>query len=107
MGNSAEATLQWLSRKNDEWLLFFDNADDTSLNLLKYFPLSSNGNIIVTTRNDETRIHAPQSNLTVSSLTPDDAKDLLLKITDMRENSEEIISQARNVVKASSPSFFP
>jgi hypothetical protein len=105
-GDSAKDGLRWLSRKKEEWLLFFDNADDTRLNLLKYFPCSSNGNILVTTRNHETRIHAPQSNLTVSGLTPEDAITLLLRIAGVREHSDENLSLSRTIVKASFSPYF-
>jgi hypothetical protein len=102
-GDSAEAALRWFSRKTDEWLLFFDNADDTTLNLLNYFPRSSNGNIIATTRNNEARIHAPRSNWRISGLAPDDAKDLLLDVSGVREPNDEAIEVAKTIVKASSP----
>jgi hypothetical protein len=68
---------------NEEWLLFIDNADDPSLNLGDYFPQCSHGYIIVTSRNSETRIHAPnqRSNAKVSNLMPEDAKNLLLEVS--------------------------
>jgi hypothetical protein len=80
-GDSSEDTLRWLSKLIEEWLLVFDNADDTKLNLLKFFPRSFHGNIVVTSRNGETRIYAPdlRSESKVSRLTPDDAIDLLFR----------------------------
>jgi hypothetical protein len=99
-GDSAEDALRWLSGENGEWLLFIDNADDPTLNLRGYFPPCCHGNIIVTSRNSEIRIHGPQSNLKVSSLTPGDAKDLLLKVSGVREEeSAETVTLATNIVE--------
>jgi hypothetical protein len=99
-GDSAEDALQFLSRLNEEWLLFFDNADDTTLNLRDYFPLCSHGNIIITSRNSETRIHAPdpRSDLKISRLTHDDAVDLLLKISRV-EQAGQTKALAANIVE--------
>lgn len=41
--------LEWLSSTSASWLLIFDNADDPSL-LQEYWPISSTGAIIVTSR---------------------------------------------------------
>jgi len=57
-----------------------DNADDTTLDLSQFFPSCSHGNILITSRNRETIIHAPDFNSHVGSLTPKDARDLLLGI---------------------------
>jgi hypothetical protein len=90
VGDSADDTIRWLARKNEEWLLVFDGADDTSVNLRKYFPPSTNGNIIITSRNSQTRIHAPNplAHSKVPSLIPKDAKELLLEISGMKEIDE-------------------
>jgi hypothetical protein len=101
-GDSAEDTLRWLARRHKEWLLLFEGADDISLNLHKYFPRSSIGNIIVTSRNIETRIHAPipRSNANVTSLIPDDARDLLLNVAGMiEEENDETRRVATAIVK--------
>jgi hypothetical protein len=80
IGENANDTIIWLARKREDWLLLFDNADDTTLNLTRFFPSCSHGNILITSRNHETLIHAPGFNYNVSSLTPEDARDLLLGI---------------------------
>ncbi|KAJ7691425.1 hypothetical protein B0H17DRAFT_935045, partial [Mycena rosella] len=53
VGNSPQATLRWLTRKQEEWLLFFDNADDTKLDISTFFPSCTFGNILSTTHNQE------------------------------------------------------
>ena len=80
IGETANDTIIWLAGKREDWLLLFDNADDTTLNLSQFFPSSSHGNILITSRNRETLIHAPGFNYNVGSLTPEDARDLLLGI---------------------------
>src|SRR3984957_18633645 len=51
VGNSENDALNWLSRQRKEWLLLFNSADDTMLNLRDYFPRCSHGNILITSRN--------------------------------------------------------
>ena len=101
-GESAQDALAWLARQNEEWLLLFNNADDTTLNLGNYFPCCSHGNILITSRNHETCLHAPrpESNCKISNLTPDDARCLLLAITgygDGQANDAEVL--ATTIVK--------
>jgi hypothetical protein len=108
VGDSDDDALQWLSRLIEEWLLFFDNADDTTFNLRDFFPYCSHGNIIVTSRNNETRIHAPdpRSDSKVSRLTPDDAIDLLFKIARVTvDQSGKTRMLAANIVEARCPVF--
>jgi hypothetical protein len=103
-----ESALKWLSRKNEEWLLVIDNADDPSFNLPDYFPDGSFGNIIVASRNGETCAHAPdpQSNSNVSGLTPDDANDLLFKVAGITDKEgEQTKTLATNLVKVRHSDF--
>ncbi|KAJ7708541.1 hypothetical protein B0H14DRAFT_3172584 [Mycena olivaceomarginata] len=79
VGKSAEASLHWLAGKQEEWLLFFDNADDVQLDISKFFPHCTFGNILITTRNQELCIHASAGSR-VSDMEPEDAKDLLLQL---------------------------
>ncbi|KAJ7814898.1 hypothetical protein B0H14DRAFT_3149270 [Mycena olivaceomarginata] len=79
VGKSAEASLHWLAGKQEEWLLFFDNADDVQLDISKFFPRCTFGNILITTRNQELCIHASAGSR-VSDMEPEDAKDLLLQL---------------------------
>jgi len=52
VSNKASAFKQWLSRvENTDWLLIFDNADNLeSVRISKYFPESSWGHIVLTSR---------------------------------------------------------
>jgi hypothetical protein len=80
LGASQVDALDWLSGHCEEWLLLFDNADDTKINFRKYFPHCSHGNILITTRNRECMLYALQSSIKISSMEPADASDLLLKM---------------------------
>ncbi|KAJ7128542.1 P-loop containing nucleoside triphosphate hydrolase protein [Mycena epipterygia] len=78
IGDSSQDALQWLSSKQDKWMLFFDNADDPKINLNNYFPLCTHGNIIITSRNPGLCVYAGSHSL-VSDMEETDATDLLLK----------------------------
>ncbi|KAJ6564776.1 hypothetical protein B0H19DRAFT_870607, partial [Mycena capillaripes] len=62
------------------WLLFFDNADDPKINMNKFLPQCSHGNIIITSRNPELHGYGGSSSL-VTDMEEDDAVVLLLKST--------------------------
>lgn len=78
-GKSTESTLHWLAGNQEEWLLLFDNADDVQLDISKFFPCSTFGNILITTRNPALCIHASAGS-SVSDMELEDAKALLLKL---------------------------
>jgi hypothetical protein len=78
IGDSSEHTLHWLTSKQEEWLLFFDNADDPDINLNQFLPQCDHGNIIITTRNPELCAYAGADSL-VADLEEIDAVALLLK----------------------------
>ncbi|KAJ7099218.1 P-loop containing nucleoside triphosphate hydrolase protein, partial [Mycena epipterygia] len=78
VGESSQDSLQWLQSKQEEWLLFFDNADDRQINLNDYFPQCDHGNIIITSRNPGLVVHA-SSHSVVSDMEEIDAVDLLLR----------------------------
>ncbi|KAJ7765230.1 hypothetical protein B0H16DRAFT_414843 [Mycena metata] len=77
-GDSPENGLLWLASKAEEWLLFFDNADDPNINLHDYIPQCNHGNIIITSRNPGMCVHAGSNSL-VSDMEEEDAVALLLK----------------------------
>ncbi|KAJ7712592.1 P-loop containing nucleoside triphosphate hydrolase protein [Mycena metata] len=77
-GDSPQDGLLWLISKVEEWLLFFDNADDPNINLQDYIPQCNHGNIIITSRNPGMCVYAGSSSL-VSDMEEEDAVALLLK----------------------------
>ncbi|KAJ6535466.1 hypothetical protein B0H19DRAFT_963477, partial [Mycena capillaripes] len=91
VGKSVAATLHWLAGKREEWLLFFDSADDVKLDLSKFFPSCTFGNILITTRNQKLCTYTSVDGTSkVSDMDPDDAKELLLRLChQIRSNDQE------------------
>ena len=87
---SVDGCKHWLATKHSQnWLLFFDNADDVQLNLAKFFPKCRFGNILITTRNPQLRIHADQGAAAkVADMNPEDAKNLLMQISWAEKTNE-------------------
>ena len=87
---SVSACQHWLaSQHKQNWLLFFDNADDVHLNLAAFFPPCRFGNILVTTRNPHLAIHADRDgNAKITDMDPEDAKYLLLSMSQSEKNDE-------------------
>jgi len=75
-----DGNLQWLASQTDgNWLLYFDNADDVSLKLKKFFPQCPSGRILVTTRNRELRHYTGRdADANVRGMGHEDATTLLL-----------------------------
>jgi len=95
---SVDASLRWLAKKHvGRWMLFFDNADDVQLRLKNFFPASVSGNILVTTRNQELRLCAKDSNENVRDMDHKDATNLLLLLSHAEETDENRILAARIV----------
>jgi hypothetical protein len=103
IGNSANDALTCLSRKREEWLLLFNNADDTMLDLRDYFPRCPHGNILITSRNHDIRQHATgqRSHCKVSGLTETEAERLLLDVAGINddEHADENKMLASTIVK--------
>ncbi|KAJ7721639.1 P-loop containing nucleoside triphosphate hydrolase protein [Mycena metata] len=78
-GDSPQDGLLWLTSKVEEWLLFFDNADDPSINLNDFIPQCNHGNIIITSRNPGLRVYAGSNYSHVSDMEEEDAVVLLCK----------------------------
>ncbi|KAJ7278926.1 hypothetical protein C8J57DRAFT_1465179 [Mycena rebaudengoi] len=78
IGSDHEDALCWLASCNKEWLFIFNNADDPKLNLFNFFPQSTHGNILITSRNPQLRVHAPGAHHRISDLEEEAAVKLLL-----------------------------
>ena len=101
-GGSENDALTCLSRKREEWLLLFNNADDTMLNLRDYFPPCAHGNILITSRNHDIRQHAmgQRSHCKVSGLTETEAERLLLDVAGINdEHADQNKILASTIVK--------
>jgi hypothetical protein len=83
-------------------MLFFDNADDHSIDLYQFFPSSAGGNILITSRNPQLSVHAPGASHQVSDMEEEDAVQLLLTSASQDVTNENRIL-ATEIVKVSSP----
>ncbi|KAF8068572.1 P-loop containing nucleoside triphosphate hydrolase protein, partial [Lyophyllum atratum] len=86
IGKSAGDALRWLVNECEEWLILFNNADDITVDLSQFFPPCSHGNILITTRNPELCIHAPNAGFRVTHLDEEEARDLLLGMVSRNDN---------------------
>jgi hypothetical protein len=89
---SVAACQHWLSSQyKQNWLLFFDNADDVQLNLGTFFPDCRFGNILITTRNPQLSIHAGEdADAMVAGMDPEDAKSLLMQLSRAQKRDENL-----------------
>ncbi|KAJ7773906.1 hypothetical protein B0H16DRAFT_1362830 [Mycena metata] len=97
-GNSSDDAVQWLLAKHEEWLLFFDNADDPRLDLNKVLPSCNHGNIIITSRNPELRAYGGATH--VGDMNEQDAVALLLRSAAVEEITVSNQKTAEEIVKA-------
>ncbi|KAJ7480594.1 P-loop containing nucleoside triphosphate hydrolase protein, partial [Mycena latifolia] len=77
IGDTAQDTLDWLRSKQNAWLLLFDNADDSKIDLHKFLPSCNHGNILITSRNPQLRGYGSHS--LISDMEETDAMELLLR----------------------------
>ncbi|KAJ6580482.1 hypothetical protein DFH09DRAFT_294806 [Mycena vulgaris] len=82
LGNDPDDALRWLQSKPSDWLLFFDNADDPKLDLNKFLPKCSHGNIVLTSRNHGLQVYAG-GNHEVQDMEEVEAEELLLKSAEL------------------------
>ncbi|KAJ7931934.1 P-loop containing nucleoside triphosphate hydrolase protein, partial [Mycena leptocephala] len=78
IGSSSQDALNWLVTNQEDWLLFYDNADDPKIDLNRFIPQCNHGNIIITSRNPGLCVYAG-ANSAVSDMDETDAIELLLK----------------------------
>ncbi|KAJ7194276.1 hypothetical protein GGX14DRAFT_679055 [Mycena pura] len=93
---TVDGAMSWLASKSEEWLLLFDNADDTNLGLNDFFPQCKHGNIIITTRNPELRVYGAHSH--VSNMEEEEAVQLLL-MSAAQVHTPPNDTYAQNIVK--------
>ncbi|KAJ7444478.1 P-loop containing nucleoside triphosphate hydrolase protein [Mycena latifolia] len=98
VGKTSDNALKWLVTKQDEWLLFFDNAADPKINLNNHFPHCNHGNILITSRNPGLRGYAG-SDYQVSDMEEEDPVELLLASA-KEEMSPENKKISAEIVKA-------
>ncbi|KNZ76408.1 Nephrocystin-3 [Termitomyces sp. J132] len=91
--------LVWLCYQTTEWLIIFDNADDPDLDLWKFFPMCSHGNIIITSRNRACIKYAPENFYQVGEMLDEDSLSVLLKASLRCNLSEAEHAAAKELVQ--------
>ncbi|KAH8833221.1 hypothetical protein DL96DRAFT_1552220 [Flagelloscypha sp. PMI_526] len=94
---SMDDAIYFLRNHKAEWLLFLDNADDPKLDLHP-FVAWPHGNVLITSRNSETRTHSPKCSLHVDNLEEDEAMALLFLGVEV-DNGEETQKIGREIVQ--------
>ena len=74
-----DAGKHWLASSSKPWLLILDNADNTDMDVSRFFPAGGRGHILVTTRNPNNVVHATIGEAHFRELHEEDAITLLLK----------------------------
>lgn len=106
IGSTYQSAIQWLASNQGHWLFVLDNADDPSMDIVKYLPGSSYLSVLITTRNRNVLQLAGErrSDSNVSSMEPEEALQLLLKasrledgcVTEGEVNAARLLLQVRN-----------
>ena len=89
---------RWLSNRPDSWLLIFDNADDPSLEVSRYFPTGDRGSILITTRNPDCQVHATAGVCEIGKLDKTEAPILLLKASRLEDHKDDATRNAAEQV---------
>ena len=97
----AQRVLNWLYRSKD-WLLVLDNLDDITI-AEGYLPRIriGGGHVLITTRNPNS-LNIPAEGMQIDVHEPDEAKDLLLRRTQMFNeigNGSKVEEEAKAIVK--------
>jgi len=79
MGDTFANGMYWLTVLDMPWLLVIDNADDPKIDYSRFFPPGERGHILITSRNEDCRIHATIGFSKFADLEQEDAITLLLK----------------------------
>lgn len=98
-GATYAAGKHWLSQCSKPWLLIIDNADDPEIDVSEFFPNGGIGNILVTTRNPNTIIHATAGHIRFRGMDPEEAISLLLKLAYPQQTSAERNPQKRTLAQ--------
>ncbi|KNZ72722.1 Nephrocystin-3 [Termitomyces sp. J132] len=86
------AAFTWFYHQKKEWLIIFDNADDPDVDLQDFFPDCSHGNILITCRNEASRMYAQKNYYKIGEMSVEDSLAVFYK-TSQRRNTEEVAAQ--------------
>ena len=86
---NVDGVKQWLSAEVQPWLMVIDNADDTSVDIARFFPAANTGSILITSRNEETSSFANSGYLEIGPFSTQDAISLLLEATKCHSRNDK------------------
>jgi hypothetical protein len=100
--NKVAAVKSWLANGNNtDWLLIFDNADDlAAICLSDYFPATSWGHIVITSRDQATIGLVSSDGLSLEPPNIEDAVAMLLHKSNIKAASPEMMNDAEAIVEA-------
>lgn len=101
VSDSASAFKEWLSREdNTDWLLIFDNADDLeSVRIAQYFPDTSWGHIVLTSRDQGAIGNVTKDGAVLDRLDVGEAIAVLLQKAGYASPSAEDYEEAQVIVE--------
>ncbi|KAK0463287.1 hypothetical protein IW261DRAFT_1408475 [Armillaria novae-zelandiae] len=89
VGGSVKDVKDFLRRMHEDWLVIFDNADDSNVDLSNYIPQCNHGSVIITSHLTVfNQIASLDSHIDFGDLGQSDAVDLLLKHAHMDYNND-------------------
>ena len=98
---SVESVLQWISFLQEEWLIVFDNADASPLEVVeKFIPPGNRGNILITSRNKSMgRIVSFENRIEIKEMEEADAITLLLRASCLDPLPEHLVDAKKIVTE--------
>ncbi|KAG6867062.1 hypothetical protein C0993_007129 [Termitomyces sp. T159_Od127] len=87
------AALTWLCHQKENWLMIFDNADDPDIDLNAFFPACNHGNIIITSRNEASKVYAPENHYKVREMSNEDSLAVFYKASQRPKTEQAAANQ--------------
>ncbi|KNZ77062.1 Nephrocystin-3 [Termitomyces sp. J132] len=97
--NTPKAALEWLCHQKTEWLMIFDNADDPKVDLWKFIPNCSHGNILITSRNEQSKKYARKNFIKVGEMSDEDSLAILFEASQRHNASDHEHAIAKELVQ--------
>jgi hypothetical protein len=95
---SWEDVRQSLANQKEPWLLVLDNADDPNVDYQQYFPTSTSGIVILTSRNPDCQQYATVKWINLEGLPDDEACELLLQAARVSRDHHRMLDNDASIV---------
>uniref|UniRef100_A0A093V351 Regulatory protein AfsR n=1 Tax=Talaromyces marneffei PM1 TaxID=1077442 RepID=A0A093V351_TALMA len=93
-----EDVRQGLADRNEPWLLVLDNADNPEVDYQQYFPTSTSGIVILTSRNVDCQQYATAKWISLDGLPHDEACELLLQAARVPYHRHQVLKDDASIV---------